>query len=298
MRSAYLAAEGFEPQLRIELGDRIVAEHGRLMVCEGEATPAAWAANIWRDVQEIDIASIGDAASKLRAIQRNWAAYAPLHFRRAKLIAEKLPHVSARPVVFPQPAPTAPLGSWTLLTPEKMLVAADCSSPFANGEVEFVEDKQGPPNRAYLKLWEALTRLRQYPQAGETCLDLGASPGGWSWVLAKLGARVIAVDKAPLEPRIAAMPNIEWRQDSAFALEPAAFGRIDWLCCDVICYPARLLKMIERWLGHGQVRNFVCTLKFQGETDHDTARAFAAIPGSQLIHLHHNKHELTWCLLR
>ena len=85
MRSAYLAAEGFEPQLRIELGDRIVADHGRLMVCEGEATPAAWAANIWRDVQEIDIASIGDAASKLRAVQRNWAVYAPLHFRRRSL---------------------------------------------------------------------------------------------------------------------------------------------------------------------------------------------------------------------
>lgn len=298
MRSAYLAAEGFEAQLRVELGDRIVAEHGRLMICTGSAAPAAWAANIWSDPQEIEIASIGDAASRLRAIQRNWALYAPLHFRRAKLIAEKLPHVSAKPVIFPQPAPTAPLGSWTLLTPEKLLASADCSSPFANGEVAFVEDRQGPPNRAYLKLWEALTRLRTYPQPGETCLDLGASPGGWSWVLARLGAQVIAVDKAPLEPRIAALPNIEWRHDSAFALDPAAFGPIDWLCCDVICYPARLLKMIQRWLAQGNVRNFVCTLKFQGETDHDTARAFAAIPGSQLFHLHHNKHELTWCLVR
>jgi 23S rRNA (cytidine2498-2'-O)-methyltransferase len=298
MRSAYLAAEGFEPQLRVELADRIVAEHGRLMICEGEATPAAWAANIGRDPQEIAIASIGDAASKLRAIQRNWVLYAPEHFRRGRLIAEKLPHVSAKPLVFPQPAPIAPLGSWTLLAPDKVLASADCSSPFPNGEVAFVEDKQGPPNRAYLKLWEALTRLRAYPKAGETCLDLGASPGGWSWVLAKLGAQVIAIDKAPLEPRIAAMPNIEWRQDSAFALEPAAFGAIDWLCCDVICYPSRLLKMIERWLKQGNVRNFVCTLKFQGETDHETARAFAAIEGSQLFHLHHNKHELTWCLVR
>jgi 23S rRNA (cytidine2498-2'-O)-methyltransferase len=298
MRSAYLAAEGFEPQLRVELADRIVAEHGRLMICEGEATPAAWAANIGRDPQEIAIASIGDAASKLRAIQRNWVLYAPEHFRRGRLIAEKLPHVSAKPLVFPQPAPIAPLGSWTLLAPDKVLASADCSSPFPNGEVALVEDKQGPPNRAYLKLWEALTRLRAYPKAGETCLDLGASPGGWSWVLAKLGAQVIAIDKAPLEPRIAAMPNIEWRQDSAFALEPAEFGTIDWLCCDVICYPSRLLKMIERWLKQGNVRNFVCTLKFQGETDHETARAFAAIEGSQLFHLHHNKHELTWCLVR
>ena len=29
-------------------------------------------------------------------------------------------------------------------------------------------------------------------------------------------------------------------------------------------------------------------------TDHESARRFAAIPGSQLRHLFHNKHELTW----
>ena len=146
--------------------------------------------------------------------------YAPLHHRRAALIQERLPHVSAKPIVFPAAAPTAPLGSWTLLAPDRLLAAAHCSSPFPNGEVEFIEDKTGPPNRAYLKLWEALVRLRRWPQPGERCLDLGASPGGWTWVLAKLGANVIAIDKAPLDPRIAAMPGVEWRGESAFALEP------------------------------------------------------------------------------
>ena len=60
------------------------------------------------------------------------------------------------------------------------------------------------------------------------------------------------------------------------------------------CYPSRLLELVSRWLELGQVKNFVCTLKFQSETDHATAAAFAAIPGSRLLHLHHNKHELTW----
>jgi 23S rRNA (cytidine2498-2'-O)-methyltransferase len=45
------------------------------------------------------------------------------------------------------------------------------------------------------------------------------------------------------------------------------------------------------------VRNFVCTVKFQGATDHDATSAFAAIPGSQVVHLHHNKHELTFLLV-
>jgi 23S rRNA (cytidine2498-2'-O)-methyltransferase len=132
------------------------------------------------------------------------------------------------------------------------------------------------------------------PQPGETCLDLGSSPGGWSWALQRMGARVISVDKAPLAPSVARLPGMEYRQESAFALDPRAVGPIAWLFCDIVCYPPRLLTLVERWLGARTCRNFVCTIKFQGETDHDTARRFAAIPGSELRHLFRNKHELTW----
>lgn len=300
MTTAYLAADGFEAQLREELARRgvvIRAEHDRLLIADSSAVPAAWAANIWHDCVELPVASIGTAAKALRDIQRNWAMYAPQHHRRAALIQERLPHVSAKPVVFPTAAPTAPLGSWTLLAPDRMLAAARCISPFANGEVDLVEDKVGPPSRAYLKLWEALVRLRHWPQPGERCLDLGASPGGWTWVLAKLGAEVVAIDKAPLDPRVTAMPGVEWRGESAFALEPASIGPVDWLFSDVICYPARLLRLVERWRATGQVKNFVCTIKFQGETDHEIAEAFAALPGARVLHLHNNKHELTFALV-
>jgi 23S rRNA (cytidine2498-2'-O)-methyltransferase len=81
-------------------------------------------------------------------------------------------------------------------------------------------------------------------------------------------------------------------------MAPADIGAVDWLFSDIICYPSRLLGLVRRWLDAGLACNFVCTLKFQGETDHETARAFAAIPGAQLFHLHHNKHELTFALLR
>ena len=300
MTTAYLAVDGLETQLREELQRHGVvpsAEHGRLLITDGPAVPAAWSANIWRDCIELPVASIGSAAKALRDIQRNWAMYAPLHHRRAALIQEKLPHVSAKPIVFPAAAPTAPLGSWTLLAPDRLLAAARCSAPFPNGEVAFVEDRDGPPNRAYLKLWEALVRAGRWPQPGERCLDLGASPGGWTYVLAKLGAGVIAIDKAPLDPKVAAMPGVAWRGESAFGLDPASVGPVDWLFSDIVCYPARLLALVERWRASGLVKNFVCTLKFQGETDHDSAAAFAAIPGARLLHLHHNKHELTFALL-
>ncbi|MFM9934998.1 MAG: SAM-dependent methyltransferase, partial [Novosphingobium sp.] len=188
-------------------------------------------------------------------------------------------------------------GSWTLLEPNLILAAPACSSPFPNGVVRFVENREAPPSRAYLKLWEALTVIGVKPQVGDLCLDLGASPGGWTWVLAGLGANVIAVDKAPIEPAIAAMPGVTVRTESAFGLDPAREPPVDWLFSDVICYPERLLGLVQRWLAAGRARRYVCTIKFQGATDHATARRFAAIPGSKLLHLHNNKHELTWVKL-
>jgi 23S rRNA (cytidine2498-2'-O)-methyltransferase len=295
-RTAYLAAEGFVAELARELG-QVELAHDRLLLASGPARPAAWARNVWLDPVMIPIASIGDAARQLRAIQRNWAAYAPRHHRRAMLIQERLPSVSARPLVFGEEPPEAPLGSWTLLDPNTLLAAPRCTSAFPNGEMRFVEDRTGPPSRAYLKLWEALTLIGQHPGPGDLCLDLGSSPGGWSWALTRRGARVISVDKAPLDPAVAQLPGIDHRQESAFALDPASIGPVDWLFSDVICYPARLLALVERWLAAGTCRRFVCTVKFQGATDHDTAARFAAIPGSTLRHLFHNKHELTWIKL-
>jgi len=291
--TAYLAAEGYEAQLAQELGPDAVA-HERLFLAPGPARPAAWAANVWHAPQRLRIASIAEGAKALRAIQRNWALYSVAKHGRAKLIQERLPVVSARPLVFPTPAPAAPLGSWTLLDEHTLLAAPHCSSAFPNGEVHFVEDRTGPPNRAYLKLWEALTLAGKYPGPGTRCLDLGASPGGWTWVLAQLGAQVIAVDKAALDPGIAALPNVEIRQMSAFALEPASVEPVDWLFSDIVCYPERLQRLIETWIASGRARNFVCTVKFQGETDHEAASRLAAIPGAQVRHLHHNKHELTF----
>ena len=291
--TAYLAARGYVDELAEELG-AVDRSHGRLLIAAGPPRSAAWAANVWLDPQEITISSISDAAAKLRAVQRNWAVYAPRLYRRASLIQERLPTVSAKPLVFGAPAPTAPLGSWTLLDAGTLLAAARCTSPFPNGEVHFVENRSGPPSRAYLKLWEALTLIGCHPQPGEKCLDLGSSPGGWSWALQQMGANVVSVDKAGLAPGIARLPGIEHRLASAFALDPRTVGPLDWLFSDIVCYPARLLALVERWLAAATCRRFVCTVKFQGRTDHEAARRFAAIPGSQLRHLFHNKHELTW----
>jgi len=183
-RTAYLAAEGYVDELDHELS-AVEVRLGRLLVASGPPHPATRAANVWRDACEIAIASISDAAAKLRALQRNWALYAPKLYRRATLIQEQLPKVSAKPLVFGMPPPKAPLGLWTLLDAETMLVAPRCTSAFPNGEIRFVEDRSGPPSRAYLKLREALTligcrprgkvsRSRQQPRG----LELGIAADG------------------------------------------------------------------------------------------------------------------------
>ena len=81
------------------------------------------------------------------------------------------------------------------------------------------------------------------------------------------------------------------RQESAFALEPE---KVDWLFSDVIAYPERLLALIQRWIAAGAPKHIICTIKFQGPTDHATAEMLAALPGGRLLHLSHNRHELTF----
>jgi 23S rRNA (cytidine2498-2'-O)-methyltransferase len=270
---------------------------------KGEApAPVFWYQNCWLEPFRAEFTSINEAASMLRDMQRNWAPCLFTQFRRGSLISARLPPISARPRSFPWLLPQAPMGAWTLLDSHTMIASARCASPFPGGVIEFMEDKLGPPSRAYLKLWEALVRLRRWPAPGERCLDAGASPGGWTWALAKLGARVIAVDRAPLEEHVAAMPGVECIRHDAFTLKPEDTGPIDWLFCDVICYPVRLYEWIEQWLASGLCANFVCTIKMRaGEgsvdnVDFDTPRRFAAIAGGTVVHLYHNKHELCWMM--
>ena len=288
MYTAYLAPVDLEESLASELKN-IVSRHGRLFLTEGPVQKVYWAQNIWLDAKILPITSISDGAKKLREMHGLWAHYPLSHVRRGELISEKLPYFSPKPLIFPANVPTARLGSWTLLDENTLLASAHSTSPFANGEVHFVETKE-PPSRAYLKLWEALTRIGQMPKSGERCLDAGASPGSWTWALQKLGTEVIAVDRAELAPEVTSLPRVHFLKKDAFSLYPKDLPPLDWVFSDVICYPEKLLDWISRWSG---VR-LICTIKFQGKNDYAILKEFEKIEGSQIIHLYHNKHELTY----
>ena len=291
--TAYFSAEGYVDRLVAEL-EGVIAVHDRLVFTRLPRQTTYWAQNIWLNPVTLDIRSISDGARRLKAIQRSWVLYSVDLHRRAALIQEKLPRLSTRPLAFPDSPPKSPLGSWTLLEEKIIVAASQCASPFPNGEVFFKEDKEGPPSRAYLKLWEAWTQLGERPQPDEFCIDAGGSPGGWCWAMQKLGAQVLSVDRSPLEKKIGQLSGVEFRKGDAFSLQPEDFNQVDWLCSDVVCYPEKLFDWALRWVNSGICKKIICTLKFQGDYDTEIVKRFASVPNSLVTHLFHNKNELTW----
>ncbi|WP_318661597.1 SAM-dependent methyltransferase [Treponema sp.] len=243
--------------------------------------------------------SIGDAAKALKEIQRNWATYQYQSFRRAALIQEKLPYINLKAKNFPVEIPKSPIGVYTLIDDKTILASAKTSSFLPAGKIEFVEDHENPPSRAYLKIQESLTLARHFfgvplPGPDSRCFEAGACPGGWTWVLVNLGAKVYAVDRAELAPSLMQNPLVEFCAHDAFTLKPEEIGKCDWVFSDVICYPERLLEWIKKWLDSGLTKKMICTIKMQGAIDYEIVKKFAEIPDSRVVHLNYNKHELTW----
>jgi 23S rRNA (cytidine2498-2'-O)-methyltransferase len=293
----YLAPRFLEHELEAELTRRGLAVRervGRLFLCEGEEAGVIWADDVWFDVQEAPVESISKAAKILRQYRIPFVHHSDQHHRRGELILDSVRKQPRERLRLGEPLPAGPWGAFSLPASDRMWISTRLRSPVPLGEAEFEENKTEPPSRAYLKLWEAMTVQGIRPAAGARVLDLGAAPGGWTWVLAAAGCAVVAVDKADLAPPLMRHPRVKHLRESAFGLDPAAVGAVDWLFSDIICYPERLLALVTRWRTYGGIQNFVCTVKFQGDTDWRAIDAFLAIPGSRLVHLYANKHELTW----
>ncbi|MBR1403706.1 MAG: SAM-dependent methyltransferase [Treponema sp.] len=263
-----------------------------------------WARTVMLEPFIVHFESIGEAASALKEIQRNWASYQYQLFRRASLIQEKLPYINLKARKFPAEIPNTPMGLFTLLGDKAMIASAVTNSPLPAGAITFEEDHENPPSRAYLKIQESLTLFHtffgeDFPKAGDTCFEAGACPGGWTWVLRNLGAEVLAVDRAELAPSLMADEHVHFMAHDAFTLKPEDVcgmlktQKIDWLLSDVICYPARLFEWITLWRESGRAKNIICTIKMQGAVDWVLIAEFQKIPNSKIVHLNYNKHELT-----
>lgn len=165
-----------------------------------------------------------------------------------------------------------------------------------------MSDDEAAPSRSYLKVEEAYVVLGHEPVAGETVVDLGAAPGGWSYSAAKRGAQVLALDNGPLKGGALGHPQIEHRCEDAFKFQPAAGVVYDWLFCDMVDDPHHVLQhIVELWLARGWCRNFVINLKF-GRVDPAAFLRELRAPSSPFVaygeavrvrHLYHDREEFT-----
>lgn len=165
-----------------------------------------------------------------------------------------------------------------------------------NGQRRMADDAQAP-SRSYLKVEEAYAVLGRAPQSGESVVDLGAAPGGWSYSAAARGARVVAVDNGPLKAGALGHRSIEHRREDAFGYVPPA--PVDWLFCDLVEEPRRVLEGIVRpWLGRSLCRHWIVNLKF-GRTDpvallRDLRAGDSPLAAaSRIRHLYHDREEFT-----
>jgi HAD superfamily hydrolase (TIGR01509 family) len=186
-------------------------------------------------------------------------------------------------------------GFVSALTPGEAHAHRRLLSPYAGGEVAVPRDIR-PPSRAYQKLVEAQTRLGVKMKDGETVVDLGASPGGWSFVALEQGAQVTAIDRSPLRDDLRRNAQLSFVKGDAFSYRPTQ--RVDWLVCDLIAFPERTVQLLKDWLGGGLCDRFVVTVKFRGTEDYALVEQVKAVLAEfageyWLRALTHNKNELT-----
>lgn len=291
--SAYIAKEGLLTVLLNELDDPEALVKENLVLSKKPFKKLFFMQNGWIDPIVISIQSIQDGIQKLKNLAPFFAFYPIGNFRRGQLIQEGLRKIKKAPIPFKAPLPKHPMGGFTLLDANTLFAARTTTSIYPHGVIEFEETKI-PPSRAYLKLIEAFHLIQKFPQKDEKCLEIGASPGSWTYILAQFGAHIIACDRAPLDEKIARSPHIDFIQGDAFKLTPDKIGPIDWLFSDVICYPEKLYDYLMIWMNAKACKNFICTIKFQGEIDLTIPKKLLEIEKAQVIHLYHNKHELTF----
>lgn len=120
------------------------------------------------------------------------------------------------------------------------------------------------PSRSTLKLAEALLEMlseqeRAQLRPGRRAVDLGASPGGWTWQLVQRGMKVTAVDNGPMDDALMASGLVEHLRTDGFTFRPR--HPVDWLVCDVVDKPARVVDLVARWFERGDCRSALFNLK-------------------------------------
>ena len=161
------------------------------------------------------------------------------------------------------------------------------------------------PSRSALKLEEALLTLlddrerARLLRNGMHAADLGAAPGGWTWVLARHGLRVSAIDNGPLRQHVLDTGLVEHLRADGFRWQPPQ--PLDWMVCDMVEQPRRVAERMATWLREGWCRQAIFNLKLPMKKRWDETRLclelFEEQAGRPLAirarQLYHDREEIT-----
>lgn len=121
------------------------------------------------------------------------------------------------------------------------------------------------PSRSALKLEEALLVLLDEEERtrllkeGMVAADLGAAPGGWTWVLIRNRLRVSAIDNGPLRQHVLDSGMVQHLRADGFSWQPP--HALDWMVCDMVEQPRRVAERMATWLREGWCRHAIFNLK-------------------------------------
>ncbi len=138
------------------------------------------------------------------------------------------------------------------------------SSPWLDG-VARLKFPPTAPSRSTLKLEEAfhvfMTRDQRdhLLRPGLQAVDLGASPGGWTWQFTQRQIFVTAVDNGRMDSGLLATGMINHVQEDAFKFRPKK--PVDWMVCDVVEQPSKVARLAADWIRLGLCRNLIVNLK-------------------------------------
>jgi len=121
------------------------------------------------------------------------------------------------------------------------------------------------PSRSAAKLEEAIETLmspqerERWLHPGMSAADLGAAPGGWSFILARRHVHVIAIDNGPIQPALLDSGLVEHLRADGFTWQPPR--PLDWMVCDMVEQPRRVAARMADWFTHGWCRHAIFNLK-------------------------------------
>jgi 23S rRNA (cytidine2498-2'-O)-methyltransferase len=177
------------------------------------------------------------------------------------------PALRKRGLLSEKPNDKLPLLHVIFISNKHLLLAssiADDRSPWPMGIPRLRQDTRAP-SRSAMKLDEALLCLltpaerMNLLQPDMKAADLGAAPGGWSWVLAKHHLHVSAIDNGPMDAEALATGLVEHIRADGFHWQPAR--PIDWMVCDMVETPSKVARRMAQWFANGWCRNAIFNLK-------------------------------------